>query len=58
MHADMDGQVYVGDPCYKVRTDKPALKSVEMTACRRNQVALGLMDVLFSPEVLAGSTVN
>lgn len=50
--------VPVGDPCYGVCCDKLALKRVEIKSGRRNQLALGLIDILFEPNVLEISTAN
>ena len=51
-------KVPVGDPSCNVFADKVALRRVEVKSGRRNQMALGLVDILFEPTILEVSTVN
>ena len=54
----LEYQVPVGDQSCKIFVDKVPLRRVELKSGRRNQLALGLMDILFEPDILALSTVN
>lgn len=51
--ADM---VAIGEPSLGVTASKRAVKCLEKKASRRNHLALGCVEVLVSPAVLAAST--
>ena len=50
--------MHIGDPSLNVTAEKLAVRRVELKSGRRNQLALGLIDIVFDPEVLSSSTVH
>ena len=52
------GQCCVGNPSLNVMADKLTVKRFEIRAGKRNQLALGLLEILFEPSTLCYSTVH
>ena len=50
--------VTIGDPSLEVKVSRRSIKCLEIRCSRRNQLALGLLEVLCQPSVLATSTIS